>query len=494
MKRIAAVLALLLCLTAQSAFALEMTGRETESVTREWESSAFFPRMEALTGVHVDAKAVYEKADYQKLLDGLLRGETVADALFKAELTREQETTLLDAGAIIDLAPLIDEYMPNLSALLEAHPEWCEVMTLEDGRIASLPLLNEGERQVCVWINRAWLEKLGLSMPQTTDELTQALLAMMAGDMNGNGKRDEIGADLLGVYEMRWLLPYFGIVADDYNLARDESGEIVFAPELDGYYDFISLLAGWTQEGILPSDAFTGAHSTLTLGGSGSEDETVVSGLVVSIAPYTQVPVSAAGDYDALLMPGPDGETVWRDLLGEVWTGCFAVTSSCEDPGEALRWADALYGQEGALLGYAGQEGEDYAFDGSGRWTFVTDGARSINDIRAQALMYTGSTMPGLAPTQFLAQVDSDVDVHVLAQNARVKAAARRVTQPYCLSSEEQERADALALLLGCMVDEGIARFATGEQELTPESYAAWLDALREAGSGELAALFAGKK
>ena len=493
MKKIAAVLALLLCLTVQGAFALEMTGLETESVTREWESSAFFTRMEALTGVHVDAKAVYEKADYQKLLERLMRGETVADALFKAELTREQETELLDAGAIIDLAPLIDEHMPNLSALLAEHPEWREVMTLEDGRIASLPLLNRGERQVCVWINRAWLEKLGLSMPQTVEELTEALLAIMAGDPNGNGKRDEVGADLIGVYEMRWLLPYFGIVADDYNLARDESGEIVFAPEVEGYYDFISLLVGWTQEGILPAEAFTGAHSTLTLGSSDDEDETVVSGLVVSIAPYTNVPVSAAKDYDALLMPGPDGKTVWRDLLGEVWTGCFAVTSSCSNPGEALAWADALYGREGALLGYAGQEGEDYAFDADGRWTFITDGARSINDIRSQALMYTGSTMPGLAPTEFLMQVNSAVDVHVLAQNAQVKAAAQRVTQPYCLSSEEQARADALSLTLGRMVDEGIARFATGEQELTPEAYAAWLDALREAGSGELAALFAGK-
>ena len=90
-------------------------------------------------------------------------------------------------------------------------------------------------------------------------------------------------------------------------------------------------------------------------------------------------------------------------------------------------------------------------------------------------------------------QVNSAVDVHVLAQNAQVKAVAQRVTQPYCLSSEEQARADALSLTLGRMVDEGIARFATGEQELTPEAYAAWLDALREAGSGELAALFAGK-
>ena len=45
----------------------------------------------------------------------------------------------------------------------------------------------------------------------------------------------------------------------------------------------------------------------------------------------------------------------------------------------------------------------------------------------------------------------------------------------------------------GCsMVDEGIARFATGEQELTPEAYAAWLDALREEFSAMSGALLAG--
>ena len=48
-----------------------------------------------------------------------------------------------------------------------------------------------------------------------------------------------------------------------------------------------------------------------------------------------------------------------------------------------------------------------------------------------------------------------------------------------------------LALVLGEMVDRGIARFATGEAELSDETYAAWLDELRAAGSGELAALFA---
>ena len=341
MKRIM-MIALALCLAAGTAQALTMTGLETETLGRSWEDSAFFPRMEALTGIAVEAHAESESAKYQELLSGMREGKIPADVLFKASLTREQEIALLDSGAIIDLAPLLEENMPNLCALLAAHPEWRDIITLEDGRIASLPQINEKERQVCLWINRDWLDKLGLPMPQTTEALTEALLAMAGNDLNGNGRQDELGADLLGVYEMRWLLPYFGIVADDYNLARDAQGRIVFAPEMEGYRAFIELLADWNARGILRADAFTGMHSTQVLSGS-DEQETVASGLMLSATPYTHVPAAAVTGYEPLLIAGPDGQTRWRDLLGQVWTGCFAVTSRCEDPAQALRWADALY-------------------------------------------------------------------------------------------------------------------------------------------------------
>ena len=88
--------------------------------------------------------------------------------------------------------------------------------------------------------------------------------------------------------------------------------------------------------------------------------------MLVTMTPYTHVPATAVSDYEALLMPDSTGITRWRDLLGDVWTGCFAVTSSCKDPAEALRWADALYGEEGALLAYAGIEGEDYEVTSDG--------------------------------------------------------------------------------------------------------------------------------
>ena len=86
-----ALLALLLMLTlvTASASALTLTGYETESVTRYWEESRFFPRMEALTGVSMEPKTVLEQDEYDKLLAGMLRGSIPADVLFKAELTRD---------------------------------------------------------------------------------------------------------------------------------------------------------------------------------------------------------------------------------------------------------------------------------------------------------------------------------------------------------------------------------------------------------------------
>ena len=488
-KRMAALLtALVLATAASAACALTATGYDADASTREWEKSLFFERMEALTGVSVEAHAVGDRAEYEKLLGGMAGGSIPADVLFKAELTRSRERELLDAGAIIDLAPLMEAHMPNLTALLEAHPEWLEIIALEDGRIASLPLLNDAERQVMVWINRAWLDKLGIAMPQSVEELTAALLAFGEKDPNGNYKQDEIPADMLGVWEMRWLLPYFGIVADDYNIARVD-GKAVFAPEMPQYRAFIELLRDWYAKGILSQDAFLGVHSSSAYDQK-DEKAAAVSGLLVSVTPYTHVPVSAMTDYEALLMPGPDGETVWRDLLGSVWTGAFAVTGACEDPGEALAWVDALYGEAGALLAYAGIEGEDYSFGDAGSWVFEVDAVRTVDTIRAQVLMYTGSTMPGLVPNGFLARVDSEPDRHVIAQNARVGAVAKCVTHPYALGSEAQARANELSAVLGALVDKGIARFATGETELSDETYAAWLAELSAAGSAELAALF----
>ncbi len=494
MKKIAGiVLTMILCLSAMGAQAFSLTGLETETVAREWETNLFFGRMTQLTGIETTAAAVYTEEDYAKLLSGMEKGEITADALFKANLTRAQEIALADSGALIDLAPYIEENMPNLSALLAENPGWRDVIALEDGRIVSLPLVNKEERLVCVWINKAWLDKLGLAMPTNLEELTDALLAFKTRDPNGNYKEDEEAADLLGVYEMRWLLPYFSVIADDYHLARDAQGAFVFAPEQEGYRDFVELLKEWNALGILGEDAFTGVHTSASLEGE-DEDEIVTSGLIVTVAPYTNIPAKNSLDYVPLLMAGPDGSVRWRDALGPLWTGCFAVTSRCADPAQALAWVDALYGEEASVLAYAGVEGDEYKFDENGKWTFDVSAMRTIDDIRSDSIIYTGVTMPGIAPSAFLARVDSDIDRHILGSMHDVRAVSEQVSPAYFLGEEAQARASEILVTLGRAVDEGIARFATGEVELTDDNWNAWLESLRDAGSEELVALFNGAR
>ena len=151
----AALLFAVLCLCALSAQALTMTGLETETVERIWAANKFFARMEALTGIAVEPTGIAQQEEYDTMLEQMMKGDIQTDVLFKAGLTRAQEKALLESGALIDLSQLIDAHMPNLSALLSAHPEWRDVITLEDGRIASLPLINEKERQAVLWINKA---------------------------------------------------------------------------------------------------------------------------------------------------------------------------------------------------------------------------------------------------------------------------------------------------------------------------------------------------
>ena len=489
MKRLAAVIVMLIiCFAALQAQAFSLTGLETETVNREWETNRFFARMTKLTGIETKAAAVYEQKEYDKLLSDMQKGEIKTDVLFKANLTREQEIALLDSGALVDLAPMIGENMPNLSALLEKNPQWLETIALEDGRIASLPQINEAERLICVWINKAWLDALKLEMPKTTQELTDALVAFKTQDPNGNRKDDEVAADLLGIYEMRWLLPYFSVISDDYYIARGGEGEYVFAPELPGYRDFVALLKEWNDLDLFGDGAFTSAHNAANL--DSDDDQTVKSGLLVTVAPYTHIPAERTMDYVPLLMAGPDGSVRWRDTFGAVWPGCFAVTSACEDPAQALRWVDALYGETGSMIAYAGEEGDEYSFGENGRWTFTVDMMRTIDDIRAESIIYTGVTTPGVTPNEFLNQVDSDIDRHIISCMGQVRTVSEQVALGYLLDEKDRVRANEIMKTLGRLVDEGIGRFATGETEMTDENWNAWLDAMRKAGGTELTELF----
>lgn len=477
------MLVLALPVSAQETVTLSMMGLDMDTSGREWVTNAFFTRMTELTGVAFEFEQYTDEETYLSEKAKLASRKDLPDVLFKAELTEQDQRTLAASGTLIDLKPLIAEHAPNLAALLAENPEWEKSITLSDGKIVALPLFNEMERQVGLWMNTSWLNTLGLTMPTDAQSLYDVLTAFKNGDPNRNGKQDEIALNTLGVWEMRWLLNLFGINANDYNLAMQD-GSVVFAPRMDGYREFVEYVKKLYDEGLISSTAFKDAHAMLAL--NEKESDTLISGALVSVTPYTHVEAEQALQYTVMVPQNG----VWRDMLGQVWGGTFAVTKACEDPAAALRWVDALYDREN-VLAYAGVEGVDYEVTKNG-WMWILDTYRTVDTIRAESIVYTGGTIPGIMPDAFMRTVDSELDRHVTL-NCDALAMIAEPSLPYRIPS--QEEADRIAEIqpqLAEAVDVGIARFVTGEVELTDENWQAYLDNLAALGADEMVEIFTG--
>jgi len=76
------------------------------------------------------------------------------------------------------------------------YPEVKYVITTADGNIYAFPQLNTLDPNRTghnnLWINKKWLDKLGLQVPKTLDEYMNVLRAFRDGDPNGDGRRQEV--------------------------------------------------------------------------------------------------------------------------------------------------------------------------------------------------------------------------------------------------------------------------------------------------------------
>jgi putative aldouronate transport system substrate-binding protein len=99
-----------------------------------------------------------------------------------------------DQGGILDLAPFIDQYLPDLKKLLSEDPAFpgkdfiyrnADVVT---GKIYSIPSYRVAIAQRNVFIRKDWLDKLGIPLPTTIDQLHDALVAFRDRDPGNVGR------------------------------------------------------------------------------------------------------------------------------------------------------------------------------------------------------------------------------------------------------------------------------------------------------------------
>jgi putative aldouronate transport system substrate-binding protein len=474
---------LLACVPASSQQATSeknfiMAGFDGDSVQHDWNTNLFFQRMQEKTGISFEFRQFTDFAAWTAEKARLFAGDELPDVLFKAELSSQEVLSYHESGKLIDLAPLLAQNAPNLSALLDQNPEWRKAITLPDGSIPALPAINPIRDQNAMWINKTWLDELKLQMPTDTASLRAVLEAFKTQDPNHNGKADEIPFAFLGPWDLKFLAHAFGLTANDYNVYVDASGKVNFMPGEEKYREFVAWLTELYGGKLLDQSGFITADTMRTVT---DENAPATYGMIMGPTPGSFLPVSQRKQFVLLPPLSYNGTQVYRDFVGPIGRGAFAITSACQDPAALLQWVDFLYTEEGGRLAFAGLENTEYAINAdNGTWRLL--GSPEEVSTISQSATISDRSLPALTPVSFLKEYEDPTAAQTFAAVEELGNIAKLPFPYYTLTGEQDAYIGPMQMDIGRFVDESLARFVIGEVPLTDESWQDYLTKLNDLG------------
>ena len=166
-----------------------------------------------------------------------------------------------DMGGIMDLAPYIDRYLPDLKKLLGEDPAFPGKDFIyrnadpQTGSIYSIPSYRVALAQRNVFIHKDWLDRLGIPLPRNIQELENALIAFRDNDP-GNVGRNRI-VPFGQNNDARWGLANLIHHHIDPNMS-DRDRWIYTIHErnimMPGYKEGVQLMNRWYNERLIYQD------------------------------------------------------------------------------------------------------------------------------------------------------------------------------------------------------------------------------------------------
>lgn len=305
---------------------------------------------EKVMNVHIDwvqvAGEAWNETKNLKLATGDLPD------IIESQVTAADLTKYGPEGTFIPMQDLIKKYAPNFVALYKELPELEKMIVASDGNTYGMGRVNSGPWMTTNgvgFINRAWLTKLKLTMPETTDEFYNVLKAFKTGDPNGNGKADEIPVAFSKFITENngfgYLLSSFGLAVGGQGFnatwADVKDGKVYCQATTNEFKEAVKFLAKLYAEGLMDVEGFT-----LT-----TADYQNKLNLEPGVVGYSQVwdindivsnaTNKAAYEYMPLLTsPVAKAPVFYKQPLPGTYRGWGVITKVCETPEVATRWLD----------------------------------------------------------------------------------------------------------------------------------------------------------
>lgn len=286
------------------------------------------------------------------------------DQFSKAEVLRYG-----NQGIFLPLNDLIDKYAPHIKAAFAENAALRELNTAPDGNIYGL--VSYADCFHCsypnkMWLNKQWLDKLGLAMPKTPAEFKRVLEAFKTQDPNGNGVTDEIplsgSTEEFGVHIVPYLMNGF-IYDDDRDYLMLKNGKVDSAANKPEWKEGLAYIKSLYDEGLIDPGAFTqNAEAYKKLGDNVGEE---ILGAGAAMHPDIFVTGAASGgtrsrDYAPVPpLVGPHASYATHDEGGIVPGAKFVITNKATPEAQIalIKMIDYIYTSDGQIHAESGEEG-----------------------------------------------------------------------------------------------------------------------------------------
>ncbi len=426
--------------------------------------------MEEKTGVHIECITPPVGEDETAFSLMLASGKYPDIILGFDKLYAYSGDTAIDEGIIVNIADLL-AMAPNYNAVINAS-EFRQKSAITDAgnmpyihmpRVADETELNVGGPI----IRQDLLDKLGMDMPTTYDELHTFLTRCkdelglkrpMALDSNGASKYDGITAGFgFHLKNICTLDPFYL-----------EGSQVAFAPLTQGYRDYITTMAQWYSEGLIDPDfasviTFDDGVAMITSGECAySTDHSGILGL------YNSVGQTLNPDFQFVTAPIPtrnEGDKVHiGSSAGATCYPAAVITTACADPELAMRYIDQWFTDEGFMMANFGVEGKTYEMvDGMPTYT---DFVMNNPEIDSVAVLGAYAT-PVTWFSEYIACRDVSPATRAITQKwSEQNDSAGVFPAAVTLNSAEKETYGDLYSEIQSYVDEMTVRFIMGLEPL----------------------------
>lgn len=436
------------------------------------------------TGVNVTYECI-AGSTWEEKKNLMLASGKLPDIFFGGGLSDTDVSKYGKQGVFIKLDELIDKYAPNVKKMMEKNPSLKKAMYSPDGHIYTLPFFDEFLPENIpdnLFINKTWLNKLGLKVPTTTDEFYKVLKSFKENDPNGNGKQDEIPFTFRANQAFTGELSMYGPfgVLDNPDHLFIKNGKLLFSSIQPEYKTGIQWLQKLYSEGLIDKEAFTQDQSQYVAKGKNKE---MIVGAFIIYADENFAGVDRAYNDYVVVPPlkGPNGHNLWNRYNNGYYMNNFAITNLNKYPEATMRWIDEMFAEDLSMQIHWGELGKNLKLENGKYVIQPAPQGMSIDEFRFKNC--PAASAPGVMAKE-------SYDKLVFATDKQKKIERYKLYDPFAVKETlpkirfTEEQLNDLAVLrtdIDNYVKQMKAKWITGQSDLEKD-WNGYVDQLKKMG------------